>query len=130
MKFLLLYDRDYYYMIVIIITFSSLKVVSSKNQVFWNKKFFYDFKTRRVHSVRSNVANAIRFALFVGSDFFDSIGRVRRICQIFDIRIALLRDVGFSTFDGGQYWIENRIESYCTPLFKVVRSQKLDLRQK
>ena len=31
---------------------------------------------RRVHSVGSNVANSIRFALFVGSDFFDSIGGI------------------------------------------------------
>ena len=45
---------------------------------------------RRVHSVGSNVANLIRFALFVGSDFFDSIGRIDE-CRIFDIRSALLR---------------------------------------
>ena len=45
--------------------------------------------TRRVHSVGSNVENSIRFALFVGSDFFDSIGRIVE-CRIFDIRRALL----------------------------------------
>ena len=45
---------------------------------------------RRVYSVGSNVANSIRFALFVGSDFFDSIGRIVE-CQIFDIRSTLLR---------------------------------------
>ena len=34
-----------------------------------------DILIRRVHSVGSNVANSIPFALFVGSDFSDSIGR-------------------------------------------------------
>ena len=43
-----------------------------------------------MHSVESNVANLIRFSLFVGSDFLDSIGRIVE-CRIFDIRSALLR---------------------------------------
>ena len=76
--------------------------------------------SRRVHSVGSNVENSIGFALFVGSDFFDSIGHIVE-CRIFDIRSPLLgmsdfrhsisrpsniqhskrpsSDVGFSTFD-------------------------------
>ena len=54
-------------------------------------------QTRRVHSVGSNVANSIRFALFDGSDFFHSIGRPLNVeystsearqveCRIFKIR--------------------------------------------
>ena len=54
---------------------------------------------RRVHSVGSNVAHSIRYALFVGSDFFDTIGRPSNVeyltsearpieCRIFNIRPA------------------------------------------
>ena len=28
-------------------------------------------------------------------------------------------DVEYSTFDGGQYRIENRIESFCTPIYQM-----------
>ena len=98
----------------------------------------YLLRTRRVHSVGSNVENSIRFALFVGSDFFDSIGRIVE-CRIFDIRSALLRmsdffysigrpsnveystseapswDVGFSAFDRPS--IECRIYIHCVIVF-------------
>ena len=56
-----------------------------------------DIQNRRVHSVGSNVANSIRLALFVGSEFFDSIGHIVE-CRIFDIRSTLLR-IGFFRFD-------------------------------
>ena len=69
--------------------------------------------TRRVHSVGSNVANSIRFSLFVGSDFFDSIGRPS--------------NVEYLTFDGGQYRIGNRIESFCTPLIYIDLSVKFHI---
>ena len=62
-------------------------------------------KIRRVHSVGSNVANSIRFALFVSSDFFDSIGRIVE-CRIFDIRRTLLR-IGFFRFDRPHSRISN-----------------------
>ena len=55
------------------------------------------FSIRLVHFIGSNVTNSIRFALFVVSDFFDSIGRIVE-CRIFDIRSTLLR-IGFSRFD-------------------------------
>ena len=60
---------------------------------------------RRVHSVRSNVANSIRFALFVGSDFSDSISRPSNV--EYSTSEARFSDVGFSIFD--QPFVECRI---------------------
>ena len=56
-----------------------------------------DILTRRVHSIGSNVVNSIRFALFVGSNFFDSTNGWSNVeystsearffgCRIFDTR--------------------------------------------
>ena len=62
---------------------------------------------RRVHSAGSNVANSIRFALFIGSDLRHSIGRIVE-CRIFDIRSvarrifdirSILLRIGFFRFD-------------------------------
>ena len=47
--------------------------------------------------ILSDRMSQIRFALFVGSDFFDSIGGIVE-CRIFDIRSTLLR-IGFFRFD-------------------------------
>ena len=92
-----------------------------------SKKFSNLYEIRRVHSVGSNVENSIRFALFVGSDFFDSIGCIIE-CRIFDIRSALLRMsdfrhstseatfFGFSAFDRPS--VKCRIYIHCIVVFK------------